>query len=305
MRYLTRKTHSNMTLLTASVGGVTFAFTTRSCQNMGARTAEKTRAVAAHHAAVASALGMSLEPLRPNGLAASETAAEDPLFFNPIQVHEAGIHTVSTLADALTGQGSAQTVAADGILLLAPGLPCSLCFADCVPVLLIAPATTAPARPATPEAPARPAACALIHAGWRGCMNGIIIKGALQLAEKAGCKPRDLIAIVGPHIGAQAYEVSEELVRRFERLCAPTPVRVGARNLDLTAVVLNRLQAAGVPLSQVEVVEEGTESGEFFSHRAGDAQRIALVAQVDPPPVTVPTTTNASTAPTAPHHPTH
>jgi YfiH family protein len=80
------------------------------------------------------------------------------------------------------------------------GLLLAVQTADCVPILLVDP---------------KKRAIAAIHAGWRGTLARIAEKTAGQLQMRFGCRPSDLIAAVGPAIGACCYEVGTELVTRF------------------------------------------------------------------------------------------
>jgi YfiH family protein len=105
------------------------------------------------------------------------------------------------------------------------------------------------------------------HAGWRGLACGI-----LENAVRAmGSPPEDLIAYIGPGIGARRYEVGDEVRRSFVdedpgAATAFAPTRDGKCHADLVALARRRLVAAGV----TEVYGGGmcTASDErFFSYR--------------------------------------
>lgn len=81
-----------------------------------------------------------------------------------------------------------------------PGLLLGVQTADCVPILLVDP---------------KKRAIAAIHAGWRGTLARIAEKTVGQLHMRFGCKPSDVLAAVGPAIGACCYEVGTELVGKF------------------------------------------------------------------------------------------
>jgi polyphenol oxidase len=72
--------------------------------------------------------------------------------------------------------------------------------ADCVPLLLGDPHT---------------GAVAAVHAGWRGTAAGAATAAVEALVREFGARPRDLIAAIGPSIGACCYEVGPELIDAF------------------------------------------------------------------------------------------
>lgn len=72
--------------------------------------------------------------------------------------------------------------------------------ADCVPLLL---------------ADARTGAVAAVHAGWRGTAAGAATAAVHALAREFGTRPEDLVAAIGPSIGACCYAVGTELVDAF------------------------------------------------------------------------------------------
>ncbi len=73
--------------------------------------------------------------------------------------------------------------ATDALLTLEAGLPLLMCYADCVPIVLVAPG-------ATPGV-------AVVHAGWRGALAGLPGATAAALAEATGSAPGELLAYVG------------------------------------------------------------------------------------------------------------
>jgi polyphenol oxidase len=72
--------------------------------------------------------------------------------------------------------------------------------ADCVPLLIADPQT---------------GAVAAVHAGWRGTAAGAATAAVQALAGEFSARPRDLIAAIGPSIGACCYEVGHELIDAF------------------------------------------------------------------------------------------
>ena len=52
------------------------------------------------------------------------------------------------------------------------------------------------------------------HAGWKGALNGII-ENTIKKFEELNSKSKDIIAVIGPCIGKNNYEVKEDFIIKF------------------------------------------------------------------------------------------
>ncbi|MFT7519344.1 MAG: YfiH family protein [Kiritimatiellia bacterium] len=165
------------------------------------------------------------------------------------QVHGADVLKVRAATGPWATAGAADAVVCtDKRLLLA------VRTADCVPVLLAAPGGVAAA-----------------HAGWRGLVAGVLPATVRSLCDAAGVAPSDVVAVVGPHIGVDAYEVGPDVVRalidaglRRHRVCKMGPT--GREHADLGHAAEDQLYAAGV--GRVERLGVCTHSdSRFYSYR--------------------------------------
>jgi polyphenol oxidase len=150
---------------------------------------------------------------------------------------------------------------ADGLWTDEPGLPILAMSADCLPIVLVR---------AAPEKPA----VAVLHAGWKGLLAGIVAAGAQALGSST------LTAAIGPAIGPCCYEVGEEVAAPFRARFGDDVVRES--RLDLWTSAERALRAAGV--AQVDRFDRCTacEPETFFSHRrdAGRTGRQGVIAYV-------------------------
>jgi len=150
---------------------------------------------------------------------------------------------------------------ADGLWTAEPGLPILAMSADCLPIVL------ARSNAATP-------AVAVLHAGWRGLLAGIVETGAAALGDGT------LAAAVGPAIGPCCYEVGEEVAAPFRERFGIDVVHEG--RLDLWTSAERALRAAGV--ERIDRFDRCTacEPETFFSHRrdAGRTGRQGVIAYV-------------------------
>ena len=244
----------------AASTGVTFAFSERTggvspapCAslNMGGSTPDSQANVAENRRRVMAALDAEYLAGR---------------IVRPHQVHGDEVALVTDASEpvpAWVGEGC------DGVVCTAPDVPVMLVFADCVPVVL---------------------ACrggfAVVHSGWRGTYAEISLKAARMLMDATGRGAEELVAYIGPHISAPAYEVSRELAERFAGRFGPAAVPT-ERHLDLSACIRASLARAGMGEGQVSDCGlcTATLTDRFYSYRAehGLTGRHCAVAFMRPP----------------------
>lgn len=94
----------------------------------------------------------------------------------------------------------------DALLTNVPGLLLVIRTADCLPVFLY-----------DPSGPA----VAAVHCGWRGTEKRILEKAVKAMGEAYGSKPEDMMAALGPCIGAACYEVGVEVKKAFVKAGFP------------------------------------------------------------------------------------
>jgi purine-nucleoside/S-methyl-5'-thioadenosine phosphorylase / adenosine deaminase len=154
-------------------------------------------------------------------------------------------------ADVLDARPGSRGERGDGLWTDDPGLPVLALAADCLPIAL-----------ARANGGRRPPALAVLHAGWRGLLNGIAASGVAAL----GGGPT--AAMIGPGIGPCCYEVGEEVAAPFRATFGADVVR--GRNLDLWSAAERALHAVGC--AQVDRVDLCTACNpeRFFSHRRDD-----------------------------------
>jgi len=90
---------------------------------------------------------------------------------------------------------------ADGILTNEPGFLIAIQTADCIPILV---------------ADRKLRVVAAFHAGWRGTVKRIVESGVGRMRLEFGSRPADLVAAIGPGIGACCYAVGEDVLSDFE-----------------------------------------------------------------------------------------
>jgi YfiH family protein len=131
------------------------------------------------------------------------------------QVHGATVRRV----DAPGDQGEA-----DALFTTRSEISLAAATADCVPIVV-----------------AGNGGVAVVHAGWRGAVAGIV-PAALAALDEAGVEPER--AALGPAIRACCYEVGPEVAAQFRGFTDRTTW--GTTSLDLPAFLRAQLQALQV-----------------------------------------------------------
>ena len=152
---------------------------------------------------------------------------------------------------------------ADGHATSVSGVLLTVAVADCVPVTLVDPETRQ---------------VAVVHAGWRGIVAGILDEGVTALV-RMGAAPDRLRVHLGPHICGDCYEVGPEV---HEALGGPVPT--APQPVSLAEALERRAVALGIKTNLITVSAMCTrcDGSLFYSHRGGGVGRQVSVVGVRP-----------------------
>jgi len=214
-------------------------------------------------------------------VAAATGTAATPLF-TLRQVHSADSLNVpdgSLYPEFVSSEGRALREG-DGLITAAPGILLGIQTADCVPVLV---------------ADLRNRVVAAFHAGWRGTAARIVEQGVARMVSDFGSNPTDLVAAIGPSIGACCYTVGEEVHTAFISNFSDGETLFRAQadsllRLDLWEANRRQLLDSGIPSSNISLIGECTgcaglpSARRYFSHRCehGFTGRMMNVIGIDP-----------------------
>jgi polyphenol oxidase len=187
-------------------------------------------------------------------------------------------------------------IRADGLMSSEPGILIAIQTADCIPILV---------------ADRKRRVVAAFHAGWRGTVKRIVEEGVGRMRLVFGSRPSDLIAAIGPGIGACCYAVGDEVQSAFESQFAyarelfhevydTDPVRnkypmlflnqrapghgdIGPQlHVDLVEANRRQLLAAGLSPKSIGIVRGCTQCHQdlFFSHRGANGHAGRMMAVI-------------------------
>ena len=89
----------------------------------------------------------------------------------------------------------------DAMITDLPGVAIGVRSADCIPVLLYDPVKKA---------------AAVVHSGWRGTVAKILYNVINKMSSTYGTIPSDVLAVIGPAICADCFQVGEEVALNFK-----------------------------------------------------------------------------------------
>ncbi|MEO7741349.1 MAG: peptidoglycan editing factor PgeF [Usitatibacter sp.] len=189
------------------------------------------------------ASGDAPECVRRNREIVRAALPSDPVYLR--QVHGTAV--------AMLDMEVSSAVTADAAVCGTPGRVAAVLTADCMPLLL---ADRAGAR------------VAAVHAGWRGMAAGVVESAV----DALGVPPADVIAWMGPTIGADAFEVGPEVREAFvasdpKAAQAFRAHRPGKFMADLYGLARLRLASRGVTQAFGGGYCTFHETGRFFSYR--------------------------------------
>lgn len=205
--------------------------------NLARNVGDAPEAVAENHRRFASAVGYAPEAL-----------------YEVSQVHGRAVHPVEPGVEPAVFRARE----GDALLTSQRDLAVGVRIADCVPILLAHP---------------RSGAVAAVHAGWRGVVARILPVSVEALCEASGGAASELLVAIGPHIGRDAFEVSEDVAEQIAHSAAKDPSVIVPRQprpfVDLGRAVLQQLASVGVAPSNIERLAGCTfhEPERFFSFR--------------------------------------
>lgn len=192
------------------------------------------------------------------------------------QVHKANVR-VATTSDCGKGIQKERTYSEiDGHITNEREVPLLIFSADCVPILYVDPVTKS---------------IGATHSGWRGTVQKIGAVTVKAMKEQYHSNPDDIIAVIGPCIGKECYEVSEDVAKAFEgqftnEQCkefltcnGPNDQNEIKYQLDLWEANRLILKEAGLKDEHIVVSRLCTMCHPelFFSHRATQGKRGSMV----------------------------
>ncbi|MBR5324698.1 MAG: peptidoglycan editing factor PgeF [Muribaculaceae bacterium] len=132
-----------------------------------------------------------------------ELNIKDDNLILPRQTHETNIIDIDEEFLSLNKTEQIQKLyGVDAIITSVSSVCIGVSTADCIPLLLY---------------DANNKAVAAIHAGWRGTVQRIVEKTIGYMQNAFSTSPNNIVAVIGPSIGVEAFEVGDEVYEAFSQ----------------------------------------------------------------------------------------
>lgn len=163
----------------------------------------------------------------------------------PDQVHSASVQTA-------TGPGIYSRT--DALVSNQTGLFLAVQTADCTPLFLFDP---------------RNNVIGVIHAGWRGCVSGIIENTFKKMETEFGSDPKNIVAAAGPCLQPCCFEVREDVFSLFDEKFLKPHARKEKKILDIPEFINSELSRLGVLSDNFEISSVCTKCDveNYYSYR--------------------------------------
>lgn len=204
-------------------------------------------------------------------ISTSQTPAqESPLKSVVILKQTHSTHGFCVTVDNLVALTTAPRHEGDFLCTQLPGVGIGVLTADCLPMAIYDPINHA---------------AAIIHAGWRGTVDGIGAQTLQRMRDSFGTRPEDVQVFFGPCVKPCCYQVSEDFVQHVARFSwADTVIERRENGLFFNLPLCNSLllQEAGVnPVSISYTYNECTICNNAFCSYRRDAavscRQLALI----------------------------
>ena len=151
----------------------------------------------------------------------------------------------------------------DALITNDPGVALVVFTADCTPILLHDPVTSA---------------VGAAHAGWRGTAMGIAGKTAQAMVREFGCDPKNIRAAIGPNIGFCCFETDADVPNAMVDALGEEAKPFIRPHGDKYYVNLKEINALWLRKAGVEAIEISDactvcQSNIYWSHRVTRGER--------------------------------
>ncbi|HLR20908.1 MAG TPA: peptidoglycan editing factor PgeF [Tissierellaceae bacterium] len=143
-------------------------------------------------------------------------------------------------------------------------------YADCTPIILYDPVKKVHSN---------------IHSGWKGTLQKIGAVGVKSMIENYGSNPKDIIAVLGPNIDKNDFEVDKDVKNLFKNEFEFHEEIISKKNnikflIDLHKTNKRILMKEGIKEEKISIIDISTMSNPMLHSFRRDKNEFGLMAVV-------------------------
>lgn len=196
--------------------------------------------------------------------------AKPKVLYNGYQVHSNQVAVIEDLTQGEKAPIGRIFKETDGLITNLKDVALITRFADCVPIILFDPVKKVQAN---------------IHSGWKGTLQEIGAVGVEKMKILYGSKPKDIVAIIGPSIDKDDFEVEKDVKDLFQKKFDFHENIIRVKNeekylIDLQTTNKNMLLNRGIKEDNLTLINISTYSNEMFHSYRRDRDKFGLMGLV-------------------------
>lgn len=178
------------------------------------------------------------------------------VLYNGYQTHSSNIVIVDNLEEGVESPLGRYFPDTDGLVTARDDVALISRFADCVPIILFDKVNRVQAN---------------IHSGWSGTLKEISSRAIYSMKEAFASNPKDILAIIGPAIGKDDFEVEIDVASQFKDKFTDWQDTTRKKNdvkylIDLQEINKRILLKNGIEIDNISIVDISTYKEKEILH---------------------------------------
>lgn len=190
--------------------------------------------------------------------------------FSSIQIHSTNIEEIKDIEHGKKHEIGRIIPDNDGFVTDLKDIVLISKYADCTPIILYDPIKKVHAN---------------IHSGWRGTLKKIGSHGVDIMINKYNSNPKDIIAVLGPSIDRDDFEVDIDVKELFEKAFEFNREVIFKKDeikylIDLKEINKRILMDSGVKKTNITTIDLSTKSNPMLHSYRRDGDKFGLMAAI-------------------------
>lgn len=189
------------------------------------------------------------------------------VLFCGVQTHSKNILSVLDINQGEVNEIGQFSQEIDGLVTNREDVALMTTYADCTPIILFDPVKKVHGN---------------VHSGWKGTLQKIGQQGVQKMIEDYGCNTRDLVAIIGPSIGKDDFEVEKDVMSQFQATFEFHQEIIVKKDdvkylIDIQETNKRILLQSGIEESHITTIDLSTKSNPMFHSYRRDGNEFGLM----------------------------